>query len=121
MHCRRAQVFGGASQFFKPGQQSVRTVRHDWLGWCGSRLFCDQRWCNKSVASSWNVDEIAISSPAVAKHPPQRRDMNCEISGRHERVRPNPRHECLFAHQFARTFNQRDEDVEGATTEAKWL
>src|ERR1700730_3683615 len=99
----------------------MRTVGCDWSGWRGSRYFCNESRCDKPVASSWNIDEIAISAPAVAKRPPQRRNMNCEICGHYERVRPNPRHEFLFAHQVARTFNQRDEHVEGATTETKGL
>src|ERR1700730_2171757 len=70
-------------------------------------LDCDGRY--EPIAASWDIDDVTASSESITERASQCRDMNCNIGRHHARVRPDFRHELLFAHQLAGAFEQDDE------------
>ena len=73
--------------------------------------------CDKRVAATPHGRDVTVSHLAVAKRPPQRRDMHLEITVLDYDAGPYPRDQLSLADELAWTLQQGYQDVESATAE----
>jgi len=89
------------------------TTRFWDLGQRGSRDRGDE-----AVAAPEYIGYKSEARLAITQQPAQRRDMKAEASRVHCNVLPDPRRQVPVAHDFARAFDQNDQDIQGAAADA---
>lgn len=73
----------------------------------------------KAIAAPWDRDDISIAPVSVTERATQGRNMDREVVLHDVGVRPNPLHQLVLADQFAGSFHQRDQYVQGSAPQAK--
>src|SRR5215467_3778301 len=74
-------------------------------------------WRYKTIAAPGDIDDEPIPVASVAQRAAQCRNMDREVGRLDEYVRPNASHQLLPGDQFARSFEQDNKYLQGATPE----
>ena len=75
--------------------------------------------CHKGVTSAGIVGDVPPARAAVAKRFAQRRDMDPECTVVDDRIGPRAGDEPILVDRLAGAFDQRDQNIESAATEAQ--
>src|SRR6516165_2833652 len=72
---------------------------------------------DEAVSSARYVDNEPISVSPVPEHSTQSRNMDGNVRGLDENIRPDPGHQFLLTDQLTWAFKQHNQDLESTTSE----
>src|ERR1700677_3949980 len=73
-------------------------------------------WRDEAIASPWKSDHVSRTRLSVRERPAQGGNMKAQAVLVDRDIRPDERHKIPLVHDLPRTFDERDKDVERATT-----
>jgi hypothetical protein len=78
-----------------------------------------RNWSDKTVASARDIGHIPRAGLPVAKRLAKADQLHPKTALVNDDVRPDARYQVTLADDFARTFDQHDQDIERATAQSK--